>query len=309
MNNKTTEELAWSVYWSQDRLDSCVASEDSGRADLDQQTLVKIWMDFANRLPENCSVLDVATGNGTVPVALMSARDDLNITGIDQADIDPPKYVSNNPELASVSFLSNTDILNWQGKKGAFCAICSQFGIEYAGLTKATEHLLPTLSDDGQIEFIVHHKESELVKSSMLKHKELEQLVQEGGLLDCLLNYVRGEAPIQELESMGQGYLQSEGNKTSAITGQFFNGINQVIEVLSQNKSDGIKLAAVLSLRLTSEYQRLTQMGNSAQTEQQMSSFVEYLKQSGLRDIHLSKVYAGEGGQQYLLAWQLFATK
>ena len=114
--NNNEKEVAWSLYWSQDRLHSCVASKDSH----DQKIQDDLWKEFANSLPEQARVLDLATGNGAVPSALLGARSDLEVDAVDQADIDPLKFLSGNEVLRDVRFHANTDILQMSFEDNQF---------------------------------------------------------------------------------------------------------------------------------------------------------------------------------------------
>ncbi|MDZ7825867.1 MAG: hypothetical protein U5R48_07585 [Gammaproteobacteria bacterium] len=67
----------WTLYWQADHLQSCVPAEGGRPA----AAVDRLWEDFARTLPADGRVLDLATGNGAVPMALRNAVPTLDVTG------------------------------------------------------------------------------------------------------------------------------------------------------------------------------------------------------------------------------------
>ena len=306
---KSTDEVPWSLYWAEDRLHSCVASG----ADADQQTLNKVWSDFALRLPAGAKVLDLACGNGAVASAMLSTQPALVIDAVDQADIAPQQFLEAHPELEKVVFHANTDINQLDFNAASFDALTSQFGIEYAGLTTAAESSVECLASGGLMCFIIHHKQSGIIQSSQLKLSEMKQLLDQDGLIECLLRVLRGEVDFAVLETLGAEYLAAKIQRTEQISGRVFAGINQIATTLQSDPKQAYSLGATLKLRLDSEYQRLLQMDSAAQDELQMSQFGVQLEQLGMQIGSIEPFFAdhasGEALDQYLLGWLVQANK
>ena len=294
-----TETLAWSIYWAEDRLQSCVATD----ADADQQALNSIWQEFASSLDPDSRVLDLATGNGAVPVALLSAQKNLQIDAVDQAAIDPNQFVKGHAELESVHFHADTDINSLPFSADSFDAITSQFGVEYAGLFEATRIALGLLKQNGRISFLIHHADSAIINSSRAKLLEMEQLLNDDGIVETLLKVLRGNIPFSELESQGKAYLSAEIPGTHAISGQIFTAIGEIADAMEGDMVRAVSLGATLKLRLSSEYQRLRQMANAAQSDADMIEYRELLELNGIELSTMQVVYADESDQKYLLAW------
>lgn len=291
------ENLAWTLYWTEDRLQSCVA------ADGDQQALNSIWHEFAKKLDDGAKVLDLATGNGTVPVALLSTQDKLQIDAVDQAAIDPSQFVKGHAELDSVSFHSDTDINALPFAGDSFDALTSQFGIECAGLFGATKTALGVLKPNGRMSFLIYHADSAIINSSREKLREMEQLLKDGGLVETLLQVLRGTIEFSELESQGQTYLNADIVRTQAISGQVFTAIGEIASAMPGAMLRAINLGATLKLRLSSEYQRLRQMDNAAQSEVDMVEYRKLLELNGIELSAMEVVFADQSGPKYLLAW------
>src|ERR1700752_2485253 len=83
----------WDAYWNTDRLHSFGADLDPQAA----QTLDKYWSGIVRRLAAGASVLDLACGNGAAGLIMARTAHALGatlaITGIDEASIDPPRYL------------------------------------------------------------------------------------------------------------------------------------------------------------------------------------------------------------------------
>ncbi|NNC99807.1 MAG: class I SAM-dependent methyltransferase [Gammaproteobacteria bacterium] len=299
------KEIAWSLYWAQDRLQSCVASGD----DADQKRLSGLWQDFAVSLDANSRVLDLATGNGAVPAALLAARADIRLDAVDRAQVDPLNNLSEPKLLKAVRFHPQTDILQLPFDDACFDAITSQFGIEYAGLHAASAAVIPRLKAGGRFQFIVHHADSDIIRSSRLKLIEIEQLIQPGGLLETLIAMLRGDAEFADLETLGKQYLEQDIVRTKLISGQVFSGINQLSENLVSDPKRAMELGTTLDLRIRSEHERLCQMKKAAQTKQDMDQFARGLESMSAQLTALEPIYIDQNKQEYLLAWMAVGVK
>ncbi|MEM7357622.1 MAG: class I SAM-dependent methyltransferase [Pseudomonadota bacterium] len=296
---------AWSLYWADDRLQSCVATLDQE----DQQKLNSIWQAFAKSLNEGAKVLDLATGNGAVPAALLSGQPGLQIDAVDYAEIDPHQTLSEASLVASVNFHAKTDINKLPFSEHHFDAITSQYGIEYAGLESAAAKALKHLAEGGKIALLIHHDDSEIIHSSRAKLAELKRINEPKGLIETMLAVLRGEADFAELESQGQAYLAADFDKSQAISGQVFAGIEQVAQLMQSDPQKARDLGVTLGLRLRSEQQRLSEMDAAAQTETQIQAFSKWLTDSGMDVTSLAPVYIDESSKEYLLGWLVNAEK
>jgi len=303
MKNKAFEDTTWSLYWAQDRLHSCVAANE----DSDQAVLDDIWKIFAESLSKNARVLDLATGNGAVPSALLLAKPSLLIEAVDQADIDPAKFLKNNPELTTVKFHANTDINKLPFKDKSFDAISSQFGIEYAGLSDASKSASKCLKPGGDLCFIIHHTDSSIIESSHAKIIEMQELLKPKGIVDTLLSVLRGDVEFNDLELLGQSYLDGDFVRTQQISGQVFSGIEQIAAAMQTDPQRARNLTATLNLRVCGEFERLRQMANAAQSEDEMNNYQQQLTEEGFTNIDIKQIYADKSDNNYLLAWHVQA--
>lgn len=296
--NQPQNTNAWSLYWSEDRLYSCVAKS----SDEDQKTLNKLWQDFSQELEPNSRVLDLATGNGAVADALLSVNNSLQVDAVDKASIDPKKIVKNHGNLANVNFHADTDIFDLSFKPSTFDAITSQFGIEYAGLSEASVQVMPYLKVAGRFQFVVHHAQSGIILSSANKIIEFEQLTQQSGILETLIDVLGGKAEFAQLEGMGQNYLKQDLIRSEQISGQVFAGIERVINGFASKPKESLELAVAMDLRVRSELTRLVQLTAAGQNSDTMTSWLEKVSAMGV-EAAFSPLYFDPIKQDYLLGW------
>jgi len=297
----------WSIYWQADNLDSCVTSWSIR----DTEAISQLWQDFAAGLDADAKVLDLATGNGTVPLALLQGNDSLRITAVDKADIDPQRFLSSPGPLREVDFVGDTDICSLPYDAGSFDAVTSQFGIEYAPLNEAIGPVVSVLKTGGKLSFLMHHADSDVVKPARLKICEMAGLLQPKGLISCLLDFVGGGTDAGELESAGQRHLESGSGRSSQISGQIFEGVNRVMQCWQDNDKKGAaELAAVMALRLQADHDRLSQLNDAALTEEQMQSFGEQVEHAGII-VSVSQPLVIHRGtsDEALIGWELRGEK
>ncbi|MGK0438316.1 MAG: hypothetical protein ACJATK_001266 [Paracoccaceae bacterium] len=296
--NQPQDINAWSLYWSEDRLYSCVAQS----SDEDQKALNKLWQDFSKELDSNSRVLDLATGNGAVADALLSVNNTLQVDAVDKASIDPKKFLKEHANLVNVNFHADTDIFELPFKPLTFDAITSQFGIEYAGLTEASVQVMGYLKVAGRFQFVVHNVQSGIILSSSNKIIELEQLTQQSGILQTLIEVLSGKAEFARLEALGQGYLKQDLIRSDQVSGQVFVGIERIINGFAGQPKESLELAVAMDLRVRSELTRLRQLIAAGQTADSMTSWLEEVSALGI-EAAFSPLYLDPIKQDYLLGW------
>lgn len=297
----------WTLYWQSGNLDSCVPT----RSLQDATAVSEFWQLFAAKLEANSTILDLATGNGTVPAALLGANRDLEITGVDKAEIDPLRFLAEPGVLASVDFRGNIDASSLPFGDEEFDTVTSQFGIEYAALRTAVPEAVRVLKRGGNLGLLIHHADSEVVKPARANRREMEALLADGGVLQTLKSYVTGQLSEAALESAGQAHVASDAGRSSQITGQIFEGVNRVINsVRSGDRGAGSELCEVMLLRLNADRDRLQLLEDVACTRSQFDEIVEMFKAEGVNAAVASALCANEGtDDEFVIAWQYLGQK
>jgi ubiquinone/menaquinone biosynthesis C-methylase UbiE len=297
---------SWTLYWQNDNLESCIASQSSE----DTRKIGAYWRNFASHLDHNATILDLATGNGAVPSMLLSGNPSLNIVAVDKAHIEPAKYLSQASQLASVSFLPDVDICELPFEPESFDGVSSQFGLEYAPMHEACSSAVRVLKKAGSIRLLMHHEDSEIVRSGTETLSEISRLLIPSGVMPCVIGYVARDISLDELEAAGQHYLMKDNSKTRHISGQIFDGINQVIESMTTNPAHAKTLAHSMRLRLIAEQTRLKQLLNAALNAERANKLAFVLREAGI-EIELFETFKldEDSNGSALIGWQLSGRK
>ena len=296
---------AWSLYWQNNNQESCIANgviEDATK-------LSSIWYEFAKQLTAQSTVLDLATGNGSVPINLLTAQKNLQVTGVDFANISPTKFSQNNPLLAHVNLVPKVDIAKLPFKNTTFDVITSQFGFEYADKTLAAQEFIRVLKTSGKFLLIIHHTDSEVVKPARAKIQELTLLCEKSELFNQFECYLKDEFSLLDLEQSGKQFLaQNQGKVSKAITGQFFSNINSLIDLKEQltPNTELLALFTDMQIRIKAEQSRLTQLVSASLSVNEMVDFCDMLRKLGT-ELDCQLVTLPSDGA--ILAWQISGVK
>lgn len=153
-----SERWIWDRYWQCDRIASCF--DGAGATNYDDSVAAG-WRKFFDGLPTGSRIIDLCTGNGAVAlIAAAAGREqgkDFSITGVDQAEIDPPSHVSRHrDEMAGIRFIGRTEVESIPFPDGSFDVAISQYGIEYSDVPRTITEVARLLGPGGQARFVVH---------------------------------------------------------------------------------------------------------------------------------------------------------
>lgn len=295
---------AWSLYWQGGHQESCIANNSTE----DQFILSDIWQEFAVSLAHNSAVLDLATGNGSVPHNLLSFNELLQITAVDRADINPQKHIEKNSLLQKVMFMPNIDITHLPFNENTFDAITSQFGLEYSALNLSTSELIRVLKPQGHFLFIMHHKDSEVVVPARAKVQEFELLF-DSGILEGFEAFLNGGINLQQLNTLGEKVLAEHTmSKSEAITGQIFAAIDKLIQMKEQGKdiAELIKIYTTMKSRIIAEMSRLKQLISASLSKVDVTALCSSLEGMGVNVVFSTIDLPQERG---VLGWKIKGTK
>jgi SAM-dependent methyltransferase len=151
-NSRSQE--AWTSFWQDSSQSRCVA----GAPEV-WQALTQHWSTFAANLPPSARVLDLGCGAGAVARELLTARENLHVTGIDFARV--PFAISPQVEL-----LSDTPMESMPFAEASFGAVVSQFGLEYSDVAETARELARVVAPGARLSLLVHHVGSSIVATN-----------------------------------------------------------------------------------------------------------------------------------------------
>ncbi len=292
----------WTLYWQADRLDSAEAIHSAD----DAAAIHAFWRSLATATPAGGTVIDLATGNGTVPAALLGENSNLLVTGVDMADIDPVRFLSAPGTLASVDFRGGTDICSLPFDDGSFDVATSQFGIEYTPLQQTIPEAIRVVAKGGVIQLLMHRASSEIVAPAATRRAEMDALLAGGGVLRKLAIFVASDVPADDLEAAGEAHLASDVIRTAGITGQIFEGINQTINLVATSDRKGAReLCATMQMRLAADRDRLQRLDDCALDKPGFDAAIKLLEANGVSTETAGELRAGAGiDDDFIIGWQ-----
>jgi SAM-dependent methyltransferase len=155
LHDRTRIREAWTAFWQDPASgQQCIR----GAPDV-TQSLRCHWSSFAASLVPGARVLDLGCGAGAAAAAIVAARHDLQVTGIDFAMLPPAADVR-------IRLLSDTAMEQLPFGDGSFDAAASQFGYEYGRTHKTARQLARVLAPVARFSFIVHHAGSSVVAAN-----------------------------------------------------------------------------------------------------------------------------------------------
>ncbi len=265
----------WSIFWrdfgeGSERPERCHIPGD-GRPAVDRH-----WSRFAADLPSAARVIDIGCGAGTVGRMLLGLRTDLNVTGVDFAEV-PMKAP---PNLALHPWVSMEDL---PFEDGTFDAAVSLFGIEYGSVAETAQELRRVLIPGGLFSFVIHHCDSEIAREGRARVL---------GIRDALSGKVKaaflaGDLARFEQQRRRLGFQHPDEPTVKLISDYFHRNIRRA-------RGDRLGLWLKLEADVEVEVSLTTQMTKSAKSATQMGSWLVPML-SVMSSIAISVLRRGSG--------------
>lgn len=193
---------AWTRYWSSGRLHSCVGSY-AGNYD---GAIGAFWRTLGAGLPAGARVLDLATGNGPLPLLLWELRGDaIEVDAVDLAALSPAWHQPGTHR--TVRFHQGVRMEALPFAAAGFDCVASQFGFEYSDRPRALAECLRVSRPTATLALVMHHAGSVLVRVGREELAHHARLLGDDGLLRAALEVIpwiaqaRSGAPIQDVAS------------------------------------------------------------------------------------------------------------
>jgi len=219
-NTKEERRAVWSRYWASGALHSCGTSYHDNYAG----PIGTFWRDAFAALVPGDTVLDIGTGNGALPRLLLAVRPETSIEcdAVDLAQIAPAWLRDAEPEQRQrVRLHGGVVAESLPFADGTFSLIVSQYGIEYADLSRAVPQVLRVLSSAGRIRLVVHHAASRPVQLAKDEIDHIDWLLADDGLLDL----AAAMAPSMARAATASGRAALAGDSHANLVRAQFNGM------------------------------------------------------------------------------------
>lgn len=222
-SGELARQQAWSSYWAGGALHSCAESFHGNYSG----TIAEFWKSRFEPLSAGSRVLDLATGNGALPLMLWEytrAKGQVVRTdAVDLAQVAPAWYL---PALhQDIEFHSGVAMEQLPFADSTFDLVVSQFGLEYAHWPQALQELLRVSKPAGSAAFFMHHPASIIVQVGREELKNIESVLSPDGLLDA----ARGVMPWIAHARAGSGALVRDPE--AAASRQAYNSAAQLLGI------------------------------------------------------------------------------
>lgn len=171
----------WSDYWKVGHLSSFAQSSKDNYSG----EIASFWEEFLRDYNySHCNIVDIGCGNGALTdLALNKFKyTQPNFIGVDAAKLSIPKHLLQE----RVRFYQNTRAETLPLESHTIDIAISQFGFEYTDMGKVLEELSRTLKLGGKVCFVIHHKDSIIVKPNALIRQAVDEVMVKNGPFDLL---------------------------------------------------------------------------------------------------------------------------
>ncbi|GLS83338.1 class I SAM-dependent methyltransferase [Paraferrimonas haliotis] len=273
--------------------------------------------------PPQDQMLDIATGNGTIPLQLIKHTSKLpqTIVVCDLAKIDGQFALKQASEIApeiQLVFDSeiNCEALPYEDQR--FQLVCSQFGIEYSQLELSLQQVFRVLSAKGTAQFICHHQDSFILKQNrhtlaLLESQEFTELLKGAHQLNGAYGDISSRVKLRR--ALASDAVKSANQNISSISNRLIEAyqdelastgaLEQIQDVFSRFIQEPIDSRASRLDEVEQVYklhtQRLKDLRSAALSATQMSNLEAKATQLGFVSTSSQPVYCG----QRLLGWHV----
>lgn len=321
ISHESAREQAWTTYWQSGALHSLPGTFEGNYGG----PIGRHWRSFLADLQGPCAVLDLATGNGPLPLTLLEVnpRPDVSCMAVDLASVSPDWWPQMPEQQRSrVRFMGGVDLGSLPFDAAQFDVVVSQFGFEYGPRPSSTKELVRVLRDHGQLQLVCHHRESFLLEQARHERAHLAWIRSPDGWLQAaeamlepmsLAGHAQGQAILsrerhyQLVRMRFDEWAQAADQRVQ--THPCADVLGEVGQALAQSfqtaMSDGLATGrahwAQLCRQLDLADQRLQHMQSAALSLDDLASLVNGFEQHGVK-VSVSPLEDEHGSWAWILS-------
>lgn len=217
MNRNSTWE--WDQYWQSARVAACDGAEGSNY----RESIQSAWRRFLTTQGDGRTLVDIATGNGAVPLLARDIASENNwrwrIVGVDSASIDPPAFLKEaGIDTSGIEFLGNTRAEYLPFPDGSVDIVTSQYGLEYTDMSRVVAEVARIQKPGGVFQFVLHAAEGGIVRSAGAEVNDCDFLLNDTKLFRAADEFFRA---VGEVESSGRPPNQAQHERCLQAKAEF----------------------------------------------------------------------------------------
>lgn len=287
----------WTDYWQQGHLTS-FGEDLTGNY---TGTLLFEWEKFFSSIKsEPVKVVDIGTGNGALIDIAVNTADckTPHFFGVDFAKL----KVKSELEADNITFCPQTSAEKLPFEEGSVNIVVSQFGIEYSDLSQSVSETARVLAKGGEIRWIMHARESSIVKPNSAIFDAIIALQQDRGpiyvlrqLINALAKFgpqsVQAEQCRNELNSAIQYCVE---HNQQGLHGTGFPAFLKAVMNPSVKFKDKKQMLKVFEGEMKGQFERLKDLIDASLTEADLASLLQLLSANGFNHIS-SELFVQDG--------------
>ncbi|GEA13637.1 class I SAM-dependent methyltransferase [Alteromonas sp. KUL49] len=288
----------WSDYWKAGHLSSFAQSNQDNYSG----EIASFWQEFLrnHNLP-HCNIVDIGSGNGAlIDLALNNFKySQPNYIGVDTAKLSIPKHLSQE----NVRFHQNTRAESLPFDSSTIDVAISQFGFEYTNMDKALKELSRSVKSGGEVCFVMHHKDSVIVKPNALIRKAVDEVMIKNGPFDVMSMFVNAIHKFGKNNPTAEKYRHSLNSQIQQLSrankfGLYGTGFPDLLKDTMSSSSIDFKSRKSKLKSFRSEMktlaQRLDNLLSVALDNDRMDSLSVSMSELGFTNVTHSRLHHGD---------------
>jgi len=303
----SSTDQGWADYWQQDGDGGEVFVNAAGER---HPALAEYWSAVFEGVPDNASVIDIASGAGSI-FAHLQADHGLKLFA---ADIAEEALEALADRVAGVTTtVCSADAIPYDNEY--FDLVVSQFGIEYAGIDAFTE-AARLVAPGGGLDCLCHVEDG-YIDSNNKTQLEEANYVQESLFIGLCVDLLRAgyRDDVGEMQRTEAAFLpvarrvaQGMERCPRGIHSHLFQGFRKLFEERrSYDQAESMTWLGNMQAELDKNIDRLSRMRAAALSEADTGSITKNLGSAGLQEIQFELFTTA--GNELPVAWKLSARR
>lgn len=292
----------WSEYWRRGAL----TTFDQGRYQSGYDgEVAAFWDGVFDALPDGAVMVDLATGNGAIPLLAVRRARSLGrhwtIIGLDHAGVRIPETGDDadqiRSDLAAVDLRPHTPMERTGLPDRTADLVSSQFGIEYGDLSQALSEAVRILKRPGRLALVMHHPDSAVVRQAYRNMRQTRICLDEERLDRKIADRVRAghQQPIPDSEDDLEQSLERirrrlQGEDTAHIERIISQLMRLFDELRDRPQAEQLAYIEQCSEAMTAYLGRMESMAAATLDEQDFAGFLARLETAGFTAIKTGEI-------------------